>query len=289
MLKSYAVCEQTCGNSRRKPSTGERGICGWKDFTRHPTYLVNMIIRPADLKFEMWYKNSRQSELLDISWEFGGNVPRGVHIDQVQTSPRSSRVNVFRWLNTHKFPEQAFAEPPTLALEIPDLQHHWAFRGPLCGLALVLFCHISSETRIVGEILTVESNKLCPSPVRCSKRLVEPKEQIAYWGRIHWTETIPLADSVTLTCNLLFFWPEQLSSVLCWRWGSNAYVCTMTYVQTDEWQPMIVTSHRMRFSNIIDDQICRLKARASGWSLVSRRPLNGRLDAMTILVEWGRE
>lgn len=31
------------------------------------SYLVNMIIRPADLKFEMWYKNSRQSELLDIS------------------------------------------------------------------------------------------------------------------------------------------------------------------------------------------------------------------------------
>lgn len=77
------------------------------------SYLVNMIIRPADLKFEMWYKNSRQSELLDISWEFGGNVPRGVHIDQVQTSPRSSRVNAFRWLNTHKFPEQAFAESST--------------------------------------------------------------------------------------------------------------------------------------------------------------------------------
>lgn len=74
------------------------------------TYLVNMIIRPADLKFEMWYKNCKRSELLEISWEFGGNVLRGAHVDQVQTPPRSSR-NAFSWLNTqHKFPEQAFAE-----------------------------------------------------------------------------------------------------------------------------------------------------------------------------------
>lgn len=80
------------------------------------SYLVNMIIRPADLKFEMWYKNSLQSQLLDISWEFGGNLPRGAHIDQVQTSPRSSRVNAFRWLSSHKFPEQAFAESSTYGL-----------------------------------------------------------------------------------------------------------------------------------------------------------------------------
>lgn len=79
------------------------------------TYLVNMIIRPADLKFEMWYKNSLQSELLDISWEFGANVPRGAHIGQVQTPPRPSR-NAFSWLNTHKFPEQAFAESSTFGL-----------------------------------------------------------------------------------------------------------------------------------------------------------------------------
>lgn len=80
------------------------------------SYLVNMIIRPADLKFEMWFKNSLQSELLDISWEFGGNLPRNVQIDQVQTSPRSSRVNAFRWLSPNKFPEQAFAESSAYGL-----------------------------------------------------------------------------------------------------------------------------------------------------------------------------
>lgn len=90
---------------------------GFKRFYE-ASYLVNMIIRPADLKFEMWYKNSLQSELLDISWEFGGNLPRGAHIDQVQTSPRSSiaRVNAFRWLSSYKFPEQAFAESSAYGL-----------------------------------------------------------------------------------------------------------------------------------------------------------------------------
>lgn len=75
------------------------------------SYLVNMIIRPADLKFEMWYKNSLQSQLLDISWEFDGSSVRGAQSEQVPPPPRS-RVNSFRWLSLQKYPQhaQAFAE-----------------------------------------------------------------------------------------------------------------------------------------------------------------------------------
>lgn len=81
---------------------------GFKRFYE-ASYLVNMIIRPADLKFEMWYKNTLRSELLDISWELDGSPLGGARIDQVPTPPRS-RVHAFRWLNPHKFPPQAFAE-----------------------------------------------------------------------------------------------------------------------------------------------------------------------------------
>ncbi|RPB07623.1 actin-like ATPase domain-containing protein [Morchella conica CCBAS932] len=77
------------------------------------SYLVNMIIRPADLKFEMWFKNTRQSQFLDISWELDGvPISGGAQEDQVP-QPFRSRVHSFRdrWLNSRQFPvEQAFAE-----------------------------------------------------------------------------------------------------------------------------------------------------------------------------------
>lgn len=77
------------------------------------SYLVNMIIRPADLKFEMWFKNTRQSQFLDISWELDGvPISGGSQQDQVP-QPFRSRVHSFkdRWLNPRQFPvEQAFAE-----------------------------------------------------------------------------------------------------------------------------------------------------------------------------------
>lgn len=72
-----------------------------------------MIIRPADLKFEMWFKNTRQSQFLDISWELDGvPISGGAQEDQVP-QPFRSRVHSFRdrWLNSRQFPvEQAFAE-----------------------------------------------------------------------------------------------------------------------------------------------------------------------------------
>lgn len=256
MLKSYAVYEQICGDSRTKHSTGERGIWDWKDITRYTTWWTWLSDQPT------W--NSRCGIRIpgNLScWIFLGSLAGTFHVARILIRCRRP-LDHLGWMLSGGWVRINF--PNRLSRNLlymvqvssrnsessTPLGISRSFTWVSFSVVLPYLERRDTNYRLVGEILNVEGNIFCPSPVRCSKRLVELKEQIAYWGRIYSTEIIPpFADSVTLTRNLLFLsGTVEQRIILNVRFGCK---CIMTGVQTDEWQPMIVTFYRMEFWNII--------------------------------------